>query len=860
MKRILLIDGNSILNRAFYGIRPLSNRDGLPTSAIYGMTATILSHLDTLHPDYAAVAFDLRAPTFRHIKYDGYKATRHGMPDDLAAQLPYAHDMAQALGLRVVEQAGFEADDLLGTMANFAQEGEETAYILTGDRDSLQLIAPQIHVLLVGTGETVEYDAAKFYEKYHVRPDQFVDVKALMGDSSDNIPGVQGIGSKTAEKLIGACGSLENLYRALQTDSDSATIPVGASLCKKLRDGEESAKLSQFLARIDTKVPIGITLEDLRYTGPNYTQLIPLLEKLEFHKLLVRFRQESSEAPSGAPSPAPLFPNYRSAEESEVQEALTALKSDRQDADKPYVTLASDGTHCALKIGDNRFLCDATPNLLRLLCQSDCPLCVWDAKSLYAEADRAGIRRPQTVFDVMLAAYVIHPGDGTPTLSKIAQTYLPADHPRPETLPMQAETLAELQTVCTQMLGTGALWDVYEKIELPLTRVLADMEETGFAIDRAGLERFGKQLGEAAEARAEMIYSYAGMPFNIQSPKQLGEVLFDTLGLPAPKKTKTGWSTAADVLEKLRFYHPIIEIILEYRQLTKLKSTYADGLLKAADETGRIHTSFQQAVTATGRLSSTEPNLQNIPIRTELGREFRRFFLPGGPDYVLVDADYSQIELRLLAHMSGDECMIEAFRSGQDIHTFTAAQVFGVSPEAVTPEMRKRAKAVNFGIVYGISDFSLAGDLGISRRQAADYIRSYFDRYPRIEVYMKEAVEQARATGMSVTLFGRQRQIPELHAAKATLRAFGERVAMNSPIQGTAADLMKIAMLRASDALKASGIDARLILQVHDELIVEAHRSCAQQAADMLKQAMEGAAELSVPLTVDLTIGETWYK
>ncbi len=837
MKTLLLIDGNSILNRAFYGIRPLTNGAGLYTHAVYGMMNIILHHLEERKPDYAAVAFDRKAPTFRHLHYDGYKATRKGMPEELAVQLPYAKKAMAGLGLTILETDGFEADDILGTCSTLG-DGDTEVFVLTGDRDAFQLIRDDVKVLLASTGETHVFDRAAFGEKYGVTPEQFVDVKALMGDTSDNIPGVPGIGEKTALKYIAEYGSLDGLYEHL---NDGAI--KGAALTK-LTEGKESAYLSQFLAAIKCDVPLGVTLESLTYGGIKRAALKPLLTELELTSMIKRLGLDKEEENVPSDCPSPFLP---------CGEPIRRPLAEVGKEEYPYVAaFFGDGE---LRLWDGKastVLTEADAEAVKAFLEDgDRTLVVADAKALYYVYGRFAAK----VFDVTLAAYVCDPSDNNYALPRLAVKYLG------QVLPDgydEAKALYELAYVLNEKLKETEQSSLYYHIEEPLSAVLADMERRGFMVDREGLAAFSEELGQMCHDYAEAIYFEAGHEFNINSPKQLGEVLFGELKLPVSKKTKTGYSTDAETLEKLRPYHTIVDRILEYRQVAKLKSTYGDGLLKVADEKGRIHSSFNQTVTATGRLSSSEPNLQNIPIRTELGRRMRQYFIPKNEDYVLVDADYSQIELRLLAAIAGDRNMIEAFASGVDIHTATASQVFGVPIEGVTPELRKRAKAVNFGIVYGIGGFSLSEDLGVSKYEADRYIQSYMAGYPQISEYLTDIVETAKREGFVTTIFGRRRYIPELSSPKKNIQAFGKRVAMNSPIQGAAADIIKIAMIRVDKALRESGLDAELILQVHDELILQAHKSCAEEAAALLKREMEAAVELAVPLTVEVGVGENW--
>lgn len=833
MKTLVIVDGNSILNRAFYGVRPLTASDGLFTHAVYGMMNILLRHMENEKPDYAAVAFDMRAPTFRHKLYDGYKSSRKGMPEELAQQLPYAKECCAALGFCLLEKEGYEADDIIGTCAAKAELGGAAAKILTGDRDSLQLITKTTTVLLASTGETAETGIEEFKDKYGITPDRFVDVKALMGDSSDDIPGVKGIGEKTALKLISDFGSIEKLYEELP----------GAELTKSVREkleaGRDMAFLSKRLAKIDTNVPLGITLEDLKYRGIDKCEMLRLCTRLELNGLIKRLSLDS--AAGGGDTEKNGAPEYRAVGESEMK----SMTSRGRWAVSLGGTLraAGDGVfvECAAKDPWDALALDSP----------DAEFIMNDVKSFLRSTDRA----PKAALkDITLAAYVTDASANSYDLQRLCTAYLA----RPASGD-DARDMAELYPALEEKLNESGQAELYGKIELPLTSVLADMEKKGFMIDRAGLESFGETLAARESECAMAVYEAAGGAFNLNSPKQLAEVLYDRLGLPGGRKTKTGRSTDAETLEGLRPFHPIIDLLLEYRRVTKLRATYADGLLRVADENGKVHTSFKQTVTATGRLSSVEPNLQNIPVRTELGRELRRFFIPESGERVLIDADYSQIELRLLAAVSGDEKMISAFCEGADIHTETAASVFGVPRGEVTPEMRKRAKAVNFGIMYGIGDYSLSRDLGITRRQAADYIESYMSRFPAVRAYLDKEIESAERDGFVTTMFGRRRYIPELASQKKNMQAFGRRVAMNSPIQGAAADIIKLAMINTARALRENGLDAALILQVHDELIVESAKECAERAAEILKSEMENAVKLAVPLTVETGIGKTWY-
>ncbi|MBQ9806274.1 MAG: DNA polymerase I [Clostridia bacterium] len=834
-KKLLAIDGNSILNRAFYGIRPLTTKDGFYTNALYGLVNMISRQAEAVSPDYCAVAFDLKAPTFRHKMYDAYKAGRRPMPEELAMQLPVAKELLKALGYHVLEKEGYEADDILGTLAQMCEDSDTEAYIMTGDRDSLQLISPSVHVLLATNAETIDMDESKFFEKYGVRSSQFVDVKALMGDSSDNIPGVPGIGEKTALKLIAEFGSLDGVYEQLPTAKHTPSVRG------KLESGRDLAYLSQNLARICREVPLGFGLEALANQGLDRAAAKQLFLRLEFSAFLKRFDLEHEEGSA-----------KESAEIQSISLDRDALTEKLQAADCIAFEINEDSLH--FSNGAEIWETNAPIADFYGVLQGKTLIC-YDAKQLYKRYTDNSFRE-LSLFDVMLGAYLVNSSKSNYELGTLISDYLGATLPD-ETV--RTAYIFRLYAPILEKLRESGQEELFHTLEMPLAAVLADMERTGFYIDREGIADYGEKLGSVAALLESQIYFHAGKTFNINSPKQLGEILFDTLGLPHAKKTKTGYSTNAEILEKLRPAHPIIEDILDYRQVTKLKSTYTDGLLKVADENGRVHTTFKQTGTATGRLSSTEPNLQNIPVRTELGREMRKFFLPENKDYVIVDADYSQIELRLLAHISGDRNMIEAFLGGADIHTSTAATVFGVSPEMVTPEMRKKAKAVNFGILYGIGAFSLSDDLGVSRAEAQAFIDRYLESYPGIDAYLKNIIKTGYEQGYVTTLFGRRRSIPELLGTNKMQQKFGERVAMNSPIQGTAADVIKLAMVRAHKMLAESGIDARLILQVHDELLIEAHRDCAERAKEILKVAMEEAVDYTVPLCVEIQIGNTWF-
>ena len=834
MKKILVIDGNSILNRAFYGIRPLKTKDGLFTNAIYGMVTMVERYLSMCTPDYFAVAFDMKKPTFRHAFSADYKANRHGMPEELAMQLEPAKECLRAMGALVLTAEGFEADDILGTLAAMGEDADMMTYVATGDRDSLQLISDKTNVVLATNTEPLLFDTEAFIEKYGVRPEQFVDVKALMGDSSDNIPGVPGIGEKTALKLIAEYGSLDGIY----DDLESKKLTKGT--ITKLADGKKSAYDSQFLARIKRDVPLGITLDDFAYHGAHKEELRALFERFEFFALIKRLGLEKEEV-----------------EEIEITvKMVSADKLSLKNDAKYAIAFDFESDTAAIADGETVYLTEGISALKPYL-DGDHHFIVHDEKTALHALSAIDIGFTACGDDLMLMAYIAAVTDNDFTFDKLTQRLLAKEV---KSLAERAYYTMRLYGIFTEELEKSGQTALYRDVEFPLCRVLYEIEKVGFSVDVEALRAFSVQLGLMQEEYAQRVYEAAGEEFNINSPKQLGVILFEKLGFPHAKKTKSGYSTSAEVLEKLRPYAPIVGDVLEFRQYGKLKSTYADGLAAAADENGRVHTSFRQALTATGRLSSTEPNLQNIPIKTELGREFRKFFVAKNDDYVLIDADYSQIELRLLAAISGDEGMIEAFRSGYDIHSATAMKVFGVSAEDVTIELRKKAKAINFGIMYGMGDFSLASDLHISRADARAYIDSYMGSFPKVKEYLERVVVDAKREGYVATLFGRRRYIPELASSKKMEVAFGERVAMNSPIQGTAADIIKLAMVNIAEKLKKDGYDARLILQVHDELMIEAHKDCAEEVSTLLKAEMENAVSLAVPLTVEIASGKSWYE
>ncbi|MBE6667487.1 MAG: DNA polymerase I [Ruminococcaceae bacterium] len=838
MKKMLVIDGNSILNRAFYGIKLLTNKDGLYTNAVYGMINIIQKHIEGIKPDYCAVAFDLKAPTFRHKRYDGYKANRKGMPEELAVQLPYAKECMSDMGLKVITCEGYEADDILGTLSEKMSDEGVFVYILTGDRDSLQLIDDKVSVLLVKTKDTLTVDRAEFVNMYGIEPDCFVDVKALMGDSSDNIPGVPGIGEKTALKLISDYHDIDRLYEEYERSSLTDGVK------KKLSEGRESAYLSKELATICKEAPIDTEPSSYEYAGVNKKELLGLFLKLDFTGLIKRFGLDEIEY-------------EESSDRSQECEFCACAVDGTSDLQGDILFVGVNGDILSLYDGKNIYKCglnEISAQVKEILTAKK--LICFDVKNLYKILKKQGISFISCNFDCMLAAYVLDSGRGNYSLDDLFVRYMNISVPENTD---KALLVCKLYAPLLKEIEDGKFTYLLNEIEIPLAFVLADMELAGFKIDCSGIEEYGRELLAAEEALKERIYVYAGEKFNIGSPKQLGEVLFEKMGLPSYRKTKTGYSTDAETLQKLLNKHPIIEDILDYRQVAKLRSTYADGLVKAADTDGRIHCNLNQTGTATGRLSSSEPNLQNIPVRTELGRKFRKYFVPENSDYVLIDADYSQIELRLLAHIANDETLINAFVSGDDIHAMTASKVFSVPLGEVTPDLRKKAKAVNFGIMYGIGEYSLSEDLGISRKAAKEYIDGYFANFPQINEYLDGIKDEAKRDGFVTTVLGRRRYIPELASSNKNLQHFGERVAMNSPIQGTAADIIKLAMINVHHMLKEGGYDARLVMQVHDELIIEANKNCADEVKKLLIDCMENAVSLSVPMSVEANVGDTWY-
>lgn len=856
MKKLIAIDGNSLMHRAFYALPSMTTKSGTPTGAIYGFMSMLFKLL-TPAPDYLLVAFDMHGPTFRHLEYADYKAGRKATPDDLRTQFPLVKELLCAMGIRICECESYEADDILGTFSRLANESGVQALLVTGDRDTLQLISAQTHVLLTKKGitETIEYDEAQLMESYGLTPSRMPDLKGLMGDSSDNIPGIPGVGEKTALKLLEKYGTLEETLAHAENEK--------GALGEKLLKNADLARMSYRIGLINREAPLDIGLSDCAFHEEAMANAYSFIEKLEMRSLLARL-------------PAPTGGNRKKSEPTEEQKARSISVNDNETLAKMIEEIAKC-TALAIDLADGTLTLSTSsktvfaPKLEASLLESGldaaqvltalkdkledetCTKLVFDAKRTKHILDRYGITLKGVSFDAMIADYLLHAIHPAESFQALCRELFSSDADASKLFALEESMRAELEE--------KGLLSLYETIEMPLSQTLYSMEKDGFAVDAQRLFELQSEFSNKIKASEEEIYRLAGGAFNILSPKQLGSVLFDEdkLALPVQKKTKSGYSTDAEVMEKIQDMHPIVPLIMEYRQISKLKSTFVDALLiKSEKEGGKVHTSFNQNVTATGRISSTEPNLQNIPVRTQIGREIRKAFI-ASPGNVLLDADYSQIELRLLAHMSGDPTMIESFNEDVDIHAKTASEVFSVPLDAVTKAQRSAAKAVNFGIVYGISDFGLARNLGISRKTAAEYIRMYLERYPLVKDYMHNSVEAARKNGYVTTLFGRRRDIPEIRSGNYNTRAFGERVAMNMPIQGTAADIIKLAMVRVYETLQKEKLGTKLILQVHDELILDAPVEEADRASVILKECMQNAIKLDVPLIAEVEQGDCWY-
>ena len=881
-EKIMLIDGNSIVNRAFYGVPLLTNGEGRYTNGVYGFLNILFKLLDEEQPDYLAVAFDLHAPTFRHRTFDGYKGTRKGMPEELREQMPLLKEVLQAMHIPIFEQEGFEADDILGTLSALAEKNGIVPVVVSGDRDLLQLAGETLKVRIPktkgGRTETEDYYAADVQAKYGVTPAEFIDMKALMGDTSDNIPGVPGIGEKTAAKII-------TQYHDIETAIAHAAEIKPKKASENLAAYQEQARLSKFLATIVRDMPLEWDKEALKIGDMFNQTAYELVKRLEFKSMFSHF-ERSASAPKQAEQ------TYRFVADREgTKEVLAALK--KGEVGYAFVYENEEGQGLALyqeQLG-GVWIEASMAFLMQELLEIFQPFFADSAYRKIGHDVKKDIRFLRSYgyngftaeFDTAIGAYILNATGSSYEYDDIAATFLNETYPSQEevfgkgrtkkafaALPeaertaygaRQAEIFFRARKVMEERLAENEQKSLFYDMEMPLIYVLADMEKYGIKVDKAALLAYQKRLGESLDGMEEEIYALAGEKFNINSPKQLGVILFERLGLKGGKKTKTGYSTAADVLEKLRTAHPVVERILHYRQLAKLKSTYADGLLAVMDaETEKIYSTFNQTITATGRISSTEPNLQNIPVRLELGRELRKIFIPESAEFCFLDADYSQIELRVLAHLSGAESLIAAFKSNQDIHRMTASQVFHVPFDEVTPLQRSNAKAVNFGIIYGKGAFSLGQDLGISRKEAEEYINAYFARYPKIKTFMEDTIKNGTKNGYVSTLWNRRRNMPELQSSNFMQRAAGERAAMNMPIQGTAADIIKLAMIKVHRALQEGGYRSRLILQVHDELLIEAYKEEKDAVAKILKENMEHAADLLVPLDVDVHEGASWFE
>jgi len=883
MKKLLIIDSNSIINRAFYGVRYLSAKDGTPTNAIFGFLKTLFKLIDENKPDYICAAFDLKAPTFRHKMYSEYKAQRKPMPDDLVKQMPIAKDILTKMGITILEKEGYEADDIIGTISRLCEEQEVECFIATGDKDDLQLASDKTKVILTvtksGVNETVYYSDKEVLEKYNVTPKEFIDVKALMGDTSDNIPGVKGIGEKTALSLIEKHKNIEYIYENIDN------IGLKGAMLEKLKSGRDSAFLSKTLATIDRNVPIDFDFSSCEFAGEveslSSGEVYEILSRLNLESIIKRLNFKDEKV------------TKKASDSNFLKNAEKVTVSTAEELKKLTATIIKKGEFsCWFKFGmgilsslgiavdetayfiDLAVIPDAPEILSPVFSDEKIKKYTFDIKDvLVALADRVKIKG--IAYDCAVAAYLLNPARPAYTLDGILEEFLGVSLDIKESdaqislfdednsfdeVTMSALSIKPLMEETKKLLEENGQSSLYYDIELPLVTVLADMQLDGIKIDTAQLRDFSDKLSARLDDLTRDIHTHAGEEFNINSPKQLGVILFEKLGLKTGKKTKTGYSTNIDVLEKLRSEHPVINLLIEYRQLAKLKNTYCDGLMNVINpETGRIHSQFKQLVTVTGRISSTEPNMQNIPVRTELGREFRKMFISGNDASVLVDADYSQIELRVLAHISKDPTMIDAFKNNEDIHTVTASQVLGIPVSEVTPEQRSSAKAVNFGIVYGIGEYSLSQDLGISVKQAKEYITSYLEKYSGVREYMENIKEQAKQDGFVKTVMNRIRYIPELKSSNFVTRSFGERVALNTPIQGTAADIIKLAMVRVHNRLEKENLKARLILQVHDELIVETPLEEEEVVKKLLKEEMENTVSFSVPIIADTASGRSWY-
>lgn len=879
MNKLLLIDGNSIINRAFYGImgsKMLMTEDGTYTNAVYGFLSILFKELDDIKPEYLVVAFDLKAPTHRHKMYDKYKANRHGMPEELAMQMPILKETLKAMNVCIIEKEGYEADDILGTLAKWGQKEELEVTVLTGDRDSFQLIDKNIKVRIprtkMGKTETEDYTVGKIEEEYGLEPLDLIEVKGLMGDTSDNIPGVPGVGEKTALNLIKQYKSIDEVYNHIDEQK--------GKLKEKLSENKDLAYLSRTLGTIDINAPIEKDLGAFQVEEWNKPEVLEIFKKLKFNRFIDRFALQEN---IGATSFSDLQINTEIEHEKIVDKTkLAELKQEIQENKVIYYYLTEEKFIIYSPKTNKCFSVENVQDFKDIFEDKNILKCSYKQKEEFIILWNKGIEAKNLMFDIAIAGYILNSNINKYTIEYLANEYINfdiaeylsntekteaeqitlfdnAEEPKEDKTYIYAYTIYKLYNVLTQKMEEAGSIDLFNKIEMPLTEVLASMQYEGIYIDKQELLDFGKELQEKIDILTQEIYELTGEEFNINSTKQLGEILFEKLKLTAKKKTKTGYSTDVDVLEKIKYEHPVIEKILEYRQLQKLNSTYVEGLIPYIDETGRIHSKFHQTVTTTGRISSTDPNLQNIPTRMELGRKLRKVFKPE-QGYIFVDADYSQIELRVLAHISEDKNMIEAFCNNEDIHAQAASKVFNIPLEEVTKEERTKAKAVNFGIVYGISEFGLGEQLGVSRKKAKEYIEQYLDKYSGIKEFMINIVEETKEKGYVETLYHRRRYVPELKSNNYMVRQFGGRVAMNTPIQGTAADIMKIAMINVYNKLKENNLKSKLIVQVHDEILVETLESEKEQVKQIVKEEMENVIKLKVPLLAEVEEGYNWYE
>ncbi len=879
MNKLLLIDGNSIINRAFYGImgsKMLMTEDGTYTNAVYGFLSILFKELDDIKPEYLVVAFDLKAPTHRHKIYDKYKANRHGMPEELAMQMPILKETLKAMNVYIIEKEGYEADDILGTLAKWGQKEELEVTVLTGDRDSFQLIDKNIKVRIprtkMGKTETEDYTVEKIEEEYGLEPLDLIEVKGLMGDTSDNIPGVPGVGEKTALNLIKQYKSIDEVYNHIDEQK--------GKLKEKLSENKDLAYLSRTLGTIDINAPIEKDLNVFQIEEWNKPEVLEIFKRLKFNRFIDRFALQDNVG--GTSLGEPQINTEIEHEKIVDKTKLAELKQEIQENKVMYYYLTEEKFIIYSPKTNKCFSIENIQDFKDIFEDKNILKCSYKQKEEFIILWNKGIEAKNLMFDIAIAGYILNSNINKYTIEYLANEYINfdiaeylsntekteaeqitlfdnAEEPKEDKTYIYAYTIYKLYNVLTQKMEEAGSIDLFNKIEMPLTEVLASMQYEGIYIDKQELLDFGKELQEKIDILTQEIYELTGEEFNINSTKQLGEILFEKLKLTVKKKTKTGYSTDVDVLEKIKYEHPVIEKILEYRQLQKLNSTYVEGLIPYIDETGRIHSKFHQTVTTTGRISSTDPNLQNIPTRMELGRKLRKVFKPE-QGYIFVDADYSQIELRVLAHISEDKNMIEAFCNNEDIHAQAASKVFNIPLEEVTKEERTKAKAVNFGIVYGISEFGLGEQLGVSRKKAKEYIEQYLDKYSGIKEFMTNIVEETKEKGYVETLYHRRRYVPELKSNNYMVRQFGGRVAMNTPIQGTAADIMKIAMINVYNKLKENNLKSKLIVQVHDEILVETLESEKEQVKQIVKEEMENVIKLKVPLLAEVEEGYNWYE